>query len=473
MKKIRIEKDFLGEMQVPADKYYGGQTARALLNFPVTGQKLDEDLIHALGMIKYASAKANAELGLLPADIGAAIMEASAAVFHGDLDDEFPIDPIQGGAGTSTNMNANEVIANKALEILGKEKGDYSIVSPNTHVNMAQSTNDVYPTALHVAALIKAGRLQQVGDALARAFRAKEREFDEIVKMARTQLQDAVPIRLGQEFGAWAQVVERRNRRVTNAVKNLIYVNMGGTAVGTALNADPSYIDNVIIYLSETSGYQLVRAENLIDATQNADIFAEVSDALKTFALTLSKIANDLRLLSSGPRCGFQEINLPEMQPGSSIMPYKVNPVIPELVNQVAFQVVGHNITIGMAVEAGQLELNVMEPVIGFNLFRSFDYMTRAIEVFRARCIEGITADEEVCRSTVERSIGIVTALNPYIGYENSCSIAQEAYKTGKSVREVCLSRGILTEEQLNRLMDPKQMTEPRIVGKEVLYSGK
>jgi aspartate ammonia-lyase len=472
MKKYRVEKDFLGEMQVPEEKYYGCQTARALDNFPITGLKLDRDLVRAMGMIKYAAAKANMELGLLPQPIGKAVMEASLAVMNGELDDEFPIDPIQGGAGTSANMNANEVIANKAAEILGGKKGDYHLVSPNTHVNMAQSTNDVFPTSIRLASLAKAKRLVKVTEDLVKALREKEEEFDGILKMGRTQLQDAVPIRLGQEFGAWAQAVERGKRRINNAVQNLSTINLGGTAIGTALNADPAYIEKAVRYLSQISGYKLTSAENLIDATQNADVFAEVSDSLKTFALTLSKIANDLRLLSSGPKCGLKEINLPEVQPGSSIMPYKVNPVIPEVVNQVAFQVVGNNVTISMAVEAGQLELNVMEPVLAFNLFLSFDIMTNAIQVFRTKCIEGITANEEICRAMVERSIGVVTALNPHIGYENSCSIAKEAFKTGKSVKQVCLERGILSEEQLNLILDPKEMTEPGIAGKELLKAG-
>ena len=469
MKKYRVEKDFLGEMQVPEEKYYGCQTARALDNFPITGLKLDQDLVRAMGMIKYAAAKANMELGLLPQPIGKAVMEASLAVINGELDDEFPIDPIQGGAGTSANMNANEVIANKAAEILGGKKGDYNLVSPNTHVNMAQSTNDVFPTSIRLASLAKAKRLAKVTEDLVKALREKEKEFDGILKMGRTQLQDAVPIRLGQEFGAWAQAVERGKRRINHAVQNLLTINLGGTAIGTALNADPAYIEKAVRYLGQISGYKLTLAENLIDATQNADVFAEVSDSLKTFALTLSKIANDLRLLSSGPKCGLKEINLPEVQPGSSIMPYKVNPVIPEVVNQVAFQVVGNNVTISMAVEAGQLELNVMEPVLAFNLFQSFDIMTNVIQVFRTKCIEGITANEEVCRAMVERSIGVVTALNPHIGYENSCAIAKEAFKSGKSVKQVCLERGILTEEQLNKILDPKEMTEPGIAGKELL----
>ncbi|MEL7563625.1 MAG: aspartate ammonia-lyase [Dehalobacterium sp.] len=469
MGKTRVEKDFLGEMEVPAERYYGCQTARALENFPITGLKLDRDFVKALGMIKYAAAQANLELGLLPKPIGEAIMEASQAVINGELNDEFPIDPIQGGAGTSANMNANEVIANKAAEILGGARGEYKLISPNTHVNMAQSTNDVIPTAIRLAGLAKADRLEAVTKDLIKALREKEEAFDHVIKMGRTQLQDAVPIRLGQEFGAWAVAVERSLKRALNSINGFRKVNLGGTAIGTALNADPSYIVKVVENLSQISGYELIKADNLIDATQNADAFAAVADVLKTFALALSKIANDLRLLSSGPKCGLKEINLPEVQPGSSIMPYKVNPVIPEVVNQVAFQVIGSNMTISMAVEAGQLELNVMEPVIAFNLFQSFDMMTNVIEVFRKKCIEGITANEDICRSMVEKSIGVVTALNPHIGYENSCSIAEEAYKTGRSVKDVCIKRGILSEEEVNLILQPNEMTEPGIAGRKLL----
>lgn len=469
MERFRVEKDFLGEMQVPEDRYYGCQTARALENFPITGLKLDQDLVKALGMVKYAAAQANLELGLLPKYIGEAIMEASQAVINGELNDEFPIDPIQGGAGTSANMNANEVIANKAAEILGGARGVYKLVSPNTHVNMAQSTNDVIPTAIRLAGLVKADRLEAAARDLIKALREKEKEFDHVIKMGRTQLQDAVPIRLGQEFGAWAFAVERSLKRTLNSVNGFRKINLGGTAIGTALNADPAYMEKVVKELARVSGYDLIKAENLIDATQNADAFAAVADVLKTFALALSKIANDLRLLSSGPKCGLKEINLPEVQPGSSIMPYKVNPVIPEVVNQVAFQVVGNNITITMAVEAGQLELNVMEPVIAYNLFQSFDIMTNVIEVFRGKCIEGITANEDICRSMVEKSIGVVTALNPHIGYENSCSIAEEAYKSGRSVKDVCIKRGILSEADINLILQPNEMTEPGIAGRNLL----
>ncbi|HHT64408.1 MAG: aspartate ammonia-lyase [Bacillota bacterium] len=469
MTKYRVERDFLGEMQVPAERYYGCQTARALVNFPITGLKLDEDFVKAMGMVKYAAAEANMALGLLPEKIGKAIMEASLAVVNGELSDEFPVDPIQGGAGTSANMNVNEVIANKAAEILGGNKGDYKLVSPNTHVNMAQSTNDVIPTSIRLAALMKSQKLAKVSEDLVKALRDKEKEFDGILKMGRTHLQDAVPIRLGQEFGAWAQAVERGYRRMVNAANTLLTVNLGATAIGTALNADPEYLKMAVKNLAKISKFNFTLAENLIDATQFTDALAEVSDSLKTYALTLSKIANDLRLLASGPKCGLKEINLPEVQPGSSIMPSKVNPVMAEVVNQVAFQVIGNNLTVSLAVEAGQLELNVMEPVMAYNLFQSFDILSNVLKVFRERCIEGITANVDNCRAMVDRSVGVVTALNPHIGYENACSIAKEAFKTGRSVRDVCLERGILSEEHINIILDPKEMTEPGIAGKELL----
>ncbi len=469
MTKYRVERDFLGEMQVPAERYYGCQTARALVNFPITGLKLDEDFVKAMGMVKYAAAEANMALGLLPEKIGKAIMEASLAVVNGELSDEFPVDPIQGGAGTSANMNVNEVIANKAAEILGGNKGDYKLVSPNTHVNMAQSTNDVIPTSIRLAALMKSQKLAKVSEDLVKALRDKEKEFDGILKMGRTHLQDAVPIRLGQEFGAWAQAVERGYRRMVNAANTLLTVNLGATAIGTALNADPEYLKMAVKNLAKISKFNFTLAENLIDATQFTDALAEVSDSLKTYALTLSKIANDLRLLASGPKCGLKEINLPEVQPGSSIMPSKVNPVMAEVVNQVAFQVIGNNLTVSLAVEAGQLELNVMEPVMAYNLFQSFDILSNVLKVFRERCIEGITANVDNCRAMVDRSVGVVTALNPHIGYENACSIAKEAFKTGRSVRDVCLERGILSEEHINIILDPKELTEPGIAGKELL----
>lgn len=469
MTKYRVESDFLGEVNVPVEAYYGVQTVRAIKNFPITGEKLDPDMVKGLGMIKQAAAKANMNAGLLNKQIADAIIEASQAVIDGKLADNFPIDPIQGGAGTSSNMNANEVIANKAAELLGGKKGDYKLVSPNSHVNMSQSTNDVYPTSIRLGCLFKAKKLAEASEMLINALDEKAKEFDNIIKMGRTQLQDAIPVRLGQEFAAYAQAVKRSQKRVDHACECLKEHNMGATAIGTALNAEPQYIELVNKFLSQISGFDLKTAVNLIDATQNTDAFSEVSGALKTYALILSKIANDLRLLSSGPRCGLKEINLPEVQPGSSIMPFKVNPVIPEVVSQVAFQVVGNDATISMGVEAGQMELNAMEPVMSFNLFQSFTIMTNAIKTFVDNCIKGITANEDICKSMVEKSFGTVTALNPHIGYENSCNIAKEVCRTGKTVREVTIEKGFLKEEEVELILRPHEMTEPGIAGKKLL----
>lgn len=367
--QFRIEKDFLGEKEVPKDAYYGIQTMRAVENFPITGYRLDDALIRAIAIVKKAAALANADIGQLDRSVAAAIADAADEVIAGKLHDQFIVDPIQGGAGTSINMNANEVLANRALEILGKEKGDYKTVSPNSHVNMAQSTNDSVPTAIRISVIGALGTLLETMEELYEEFMAKAREFDGLIKMGRTHLQDAVPIRLGQEFEAYARVLKRDISRISAARESLYEVNMGATAVGTGLNADPEYMDKVVEYLADYSGFPIKRAENLVDATQNSDCYLEVSAALKVCMLNMSKIANDLRLMASGPRCGFGEINLPPRQPGSSIMPGKVNPVMAEVVNQSAFQVVGNDLTISMAAEAGQFELNVMGPVLVFSIF--------------------------------------------------------------------------------------------------------
>jgi len=367
-------------------------------------------------------------------------------------------------------MNVNEVIANRAIELYGKgNRGDYSVISSLTHVNMSQSTNDAVPTAIKIALLLKTGELLKATERVEKVFREKSKEFDHVLKMGRTQLEDAVPIRLGQEFLAYANATKRSRERIEKAINNLRIVNMGATAIGACLNADPQYISFVIDNLKEMSGFDITLAEDLIDATQNTDVFVEVSSAIKAWAVVLSKISNDLRLMGSGPRCGILEINLPEVQPGSSIMPGKVNPVIPEVVNQVAFQVIGNDLTITLASEAGQLELNVMEPVLAFNLMQSFDIMTNVQNTFVERCVEGITANEERCREYVEKSIGIVTALNPHIGYEKTCLVAKEALKGEKSIREVVLEHKFLDEEKLNIILDPYEMTEAGIAGKELL----
>ncbi|MCP8969489.1 aspartate ammonia-lyase [Ectobacillus ponti] len=466
---VRIERDFLGEKEVPQQAYYGVQTMRAVENFPITGYRLHPSLIHAMAIVKKAAASANMETGYLPRDIAHAIIEAADEIMEGRLHDQFIVDPIQGGAGTSINMNANEVIANRALELLGKEKGDYKTISPNTHVNMAQSTNDAFPTGIHLAVLSMLGKLLETMEKLHDAFAQKAREFDHVIKMGRTHLQDAVPIRLGQEFEAYRRVLARDIKRIQQSRQHLYEVNMGATAVGTGLNADPRYIERVVAHIAEISGFPIVRAEDLVDATQNTDAYTEVSAALKVCMMNMSKVANDLRLMASGPRVGLTEIQLPARQPGSSIMPGKVNPVMAEVVNQVAFQVIGNDHTICLAAEAGQMELNVMEPVLVFNLLQSIDIMKNAFEVFRAYCIEGIVANERVLREYVERSVGVITAVNPHIGYEMASRIAREAIATGKSVRELCLHYGVLTEAELDIILDPYEMTHPEIAGASLL----
>lgn len=465
----RIERDLLGEKKVPADAYYGIQTMRAVENFPITGHPPHPELIRALAAVKKAAAKANAEVGALKRDIAAAIIEAADEVIQGKWMDQFIVDAIQGGAGTSTNMNANEVIANRAIELLGGEKGDYTKVSPNTHVNMAQSTNDAVPSAIRIAILRLADGLCQSLAALYEALLNKEREMDDVIKMGRTHLQDAVPIRLGQEFGAYARAIKRDLDRVRESLCHLYEVNMGATAVGTGLNALPEYIEHAVHFLAEETGLPLKRAEHLVDATQNADHYTQVSSSLKILAINLSKMANDLRLLSSGPLTGLNEINLPARQPGSSIMPGKVNPVMAEVVNQISFQVIGNDHTVSLAAEAGQLELNVMEPVLVYNLLQSLTILDNGIRVFTNYAVEGMTANVERCREQVERSVGIITAINPHVGYETASHIAKQALSTGKSVREICLEEGYMTEEELDAVLDPQEMTEPGIAGQKLL----
>lgn len=470
MEDYRIEEDLLGKRKVPHNVYYGIQTLRAKENFQITGYKMDKKFIKSLGIVKKAAAKANMAIDLLDEKRARAIMNAAQEVIDGKLDNQFILDPIQGGAGTSTNMNANEVIANRAIELYGEgHRGDYSVISPLTHVNMSQSTNDVIPTAIRIALLLKSESLLESTDELEKAFREKANKFDHVLKMGRTQLQDAVPIRLGQEFLAHANAAKRSKKRIARSIESLKIINIGATAIGTSLNADPDYIQHVVENLRDMLGFDLEVAEDLVDATQHTDVYVEVSSAIKAWAVALSKICNDLRLLGSGPRSGLHEINLPEVQPGSSIMPGKVNPVIPEAVNQVVFQVIGSDVTISMAAEAGQLELNVMEPVLAWNLMQTFDMMTNAQHMLVDKCIKGITANEERCKEFVEKSIGIVTALNPHIGYENACMVAKEALEEHKSIREVVLSHQFLDEEKLNIILDPYEMTMEGIAGKELL----
>ncbi len=467
--EFRTEKDSIGTKNVPEDVYYGVQSLRAAENFHITGLNMHPEIINSLAYIKKAAAITNCEAGLLDKKIAQAIVKACDEILGGKFHEDFIVDPIQGGAGTSLNMNANEVIANRANEILGGKKGDYSIVNPNDHVNCGQSTNDVIPTAGKMTSLRLLKNLKKELMRLHTALEKKAEEFDGVIKMGRTQLQDAVPIRLGQEFKAYSVAVLRDIRRMDKAMDEMRTLNMGGTAVGTGLNADEAYLRRIVPNLSEISDMELVQAYDLIDSTQNLDPFVAVSGAVKACAVTLSKIANDLRLMSSGPRAGFGEINLPAKQNGSSIMPGKVNPVIPEVVNQVAFNVIGNDVTITMAAEAGQLELNAFEPIIFYCLFQSIDTLGYAVQTFVDNCVTGITANETRCRYFVENSVGIITAICPYVGYQKAAEIAKEAIKTGESVKKLIIEQGILTEEQMDEILDPLQMTEPGISGKEHL----
>lgn len=457
----RKEKDSVGTKDVPEEVYYGVQSLRAAENFHITGLSMHPEIINSLAYIKKAAAITNCEIGLLEKRKASAIVRACDEILAGKLHKEFIVDPIQGGAGTSLNMNANEVIANRAIELLGGKKGDYSIVHPNDDVNLGQSTNDVIPTAGKMTSLRLLEHLKKDLLELHKALCAKAEEFDHILKMGRTQMQDAVPIRLGQEFQAYSVAVMRDIRRMDVAMDEMRAINMGGTAIGTGINADPGYISRIVPNLNEVSAMQFYQAFDLIDSTQNLDSFVAVSGAIKACAVTLSKIANDLRLMSSGPRAGFGEINLPVRQNGSSIMPGKVNPVIPEVVNQVAFFVIGNDMTITMAAEAGQLELNAFEPIIFYCLFYSIDTLGYAVNTFTHNCISGITANEERCRSLVENSIGVITALSPILGYQHAADIAKKALAKGTSVRSVILEEKLMTSEELDRLLEPMHMTEP------------
>ncbi|MDR7077653.1 aspartate ammonia-lyase [Neobacillus niacini] len=467
--KKRIEKDFLGEKEIPFEAYYGIQTMRAVENFPITGYRIDDSLIKALAMVKKAAAIANMNTTRLYKGLANVIIQAADEIIAGKWDDQIIVDPIQGGAGTSMNMNVNEVIANRGLELLGHPKGDYFHLSPNTHVNMSQSTNDVFPTAIHIATLTLLEKLLVTMDDMQKVFKQKAVQFEKVIKMGRTHLQDAVPIRLGQEFEAYSRVLSRDINRIKHTREHLLEVNMGATAVGTGLNADPKYIKDVVTQLAGISGFPLVNAEHLVDATQNTDAYTEVSATLKVCMMNMSKIANDLRLMASGPRAGLGEIRLPARQPGSSIMPGKVNPVMPELINQIAFQVIGNDNTICLASEAGQLELNVMEPVLVFNLLQSISIMNNGFRAFTEHCLAGIEANEERLKEYVDKSVGIITAVNPHLGYEVAARIAREATITGKSVRELCLQYDVLTEEELDIILNVYEMTKPGIAGEALL----
>ncbi len=462
--RTRHEHDLLGDRDVPSEVYYGVQTLRGLENFNISGVTLSfyPLLIEALAMVKLASAKANYDLGLLSKPITDAIVQACYEIINGKLQDDFVIDMFQGGAGTSTNMNANEVIANRALEILGYEKGDYKYCHPNNHVNLSQSTNDAYPTSVKIALINSNKKLVEVLSSLIESFHNKAKEFGSVIKMGRTQMQDAVPMTLGQEFEAYAVTLSEEIQRLEQNAKLFLEVNMGATAIGTGINADPDYSDKCISHLKEVTGLNVVLAANLVEATQDTGAFVIYSSAVKRLAIKLSKICNDLRLLSSGPRTGFNEINLPPMQPGSSIMPGKVNPVIPEVVNQIAFKVIGNDLTVTLAAEAGQLELNVMEPVIVQSIFESIELLKNGMSTLKYKCIDGITANEDRCRALVERSIGIVTALNPVLGYEVSTQLAKEALETNRGVYELVLEKNLLSKEQLDKILAPENMIKPQ-----------
>lgn len=459
----RKESDLIGELSVPEAAYYGVQTQRAINNFKISNQLLSAypDFVKALGYVKKAAAKTNFELGIFSEEIWKAIDRACDEVIDGKFDDQFPVDMIQGGAGTSVNMNANEVIANRALELMGYERGDYKHCSPNDHVNYAQSTNDAYPTAVKIAIFLMNQKLEKKISNAANAFRAKGIEFSDVIKMGRTQLQDAVPMTLGQEFEAYAVSIEKDIKELYWNAEQLLSVNMGGTAIGTGLNAPLGYKEKCTGHLAEITGLAITLAEDLVESSPDTGGYVSYSSALKRTALKLSKICNDLRLLSSGPKAGLNEINLPPMQPGSSIMPGKVNPVIPEVVNQVCFRIIGNDLTVSFAAEAGQLELNVMEPVLSFSIMESIQLLGNALDTLVERCINGITANKEVCENMVKGSIGIVTALNPYIGYKNSSKIAKEALKTGKRVYDLVLEHQLLSKERLDEILDPENMLSP------------
>ena len=467
--KVRMEHDSIGSKEIPADVYYGVQTLRAAENFHITGMYMHPELIKSVVQIKKAAAITNCEVGHLDKKITEAIVKACDEIIGGKMHDQFIVDPIQGGAGTSLNMNANEVIANRAIELLGGDKGNYSIVNPNDHVNYGQSTNDVFPSCGRITSLKLLNKAQLQLTRLYDALLNKAEEFDGVIKMGRTQLQDAVPIRLGQEFRAYSAAIKRDISRLESAKQEMSSLNLGGTAIGTGLNADIMYSQKVILILSDICGLPLTQAYDLIDATQNLDGYTFVSGVVKACAVNLSKISNDLRLMSSGPRAGLGEINLPAKQNGSSIMPGKVNPVIPEVVNQVAFNIIGNDMTITMATEAGQLELNAFEPIIFYNLFQSIETLSYAVSTLVDNCIQGITANVQRCKSMVENSVGIITALCPHIGYEKSAVIAKEAIKTGASVKELILRDGILSEDKLGKILNPYSMTEPGISGQEML----
>ncbi|GIK59668.1 MAG: aspartate ammonia-lyase [Ignavibacteriota bacterium] len=462
--RTRSEHDLLGDREVPNEVYYGVQTLRAIENFMISGVTLNFHpvIIQALAMVKMAAAKTNNELGLLSKPVTDAIVQACSEIINGKLHTHFIVDMIQGGAGTSTNMNANEVIANRALEILGYEKGEYKYCHPNNHVNLSQSTNDAYPTSVKIALILANRTLTEVLKELIQSFHDKAKEFSHIIKMGRTQLQDAVPMTMGQEFEAYAVTLGEEVERLEQNVKLFLEVNMGATAIGTGINSHPDYSKKVVSHLRDITKMEIVLANNLVEATQDTGAFVMYSSAVKRLAVKLSKICNDLRLLSSGPRTGINEINLPPMQPGSSIMPGKINPVIPEVVNQIAFKVIGNDLTVTLAAEAGQLQLNVFEPIIVESLFESIEMLKNGMMTLKQKCVDGITVNEDRCRSLVENSIGLVTALNPVLGYETSTQLAKEALDKNKGVYELVLEKKLLSKAELDDLLKPENMIKPK-----------
>ncbi len=460
----RIEKDLLGEKSIPANAYWGVHTSRALDNYQITGFPLYNapELVNALVSVKWSAAKANADLNVIPRDIAEAIGKACLEIRQGRLHDQFVVDVIQGGAGTSTNMNANEVVANRAIELLGGKKGNYKLVHPIEHVNASQSTNDVYPTAVKIGLINAIVGLSREMSLLKEAFAEKANQFQHVLKIGRTQLQDAVPMTLGQEFSAFSVMIAEDTLRLQEAISLIHEINLGATAIGTGINTDPEYASRARGYLVELTELELVTAANLVEATQDTGAFVQLSGVLKRIAVKLSKVCNDLRLLSSGPQAGLNEINLPAKAAGSSIMPGKVNPIIPEVVNQVAFEVIGNDVTVTMAAEAGQLQLNAFEPIIAWSLFKSIYHLTAACNTLTINCVQGITANEALLRERVNSSASLATALNPYIGYDQASEIAKLALKTGRRVDELVLEKNLLTKEELSEIVKPEVLTQPR-----------
>lgn len=457
----RTEKDSLGTREIPADRYYGIQTTRAVENYPISGMRAHPTLIRAFGMVKGAAAEANRELGLVDKKIADAIIQAAQEVERGKWNGEFVVDVFQAGAGVSFHMNTNEVIANRSIEILGGELGDYSKVHPNDHVNYGQSTNDVFPTGMRLATLLELENLYPVLDSLAAALEKKGKEFHEILKSGRTHMQDAVPMRLGQEFAAYGGSIRRSTDAIRSSAEMLRELGLGGSAVGTGINTHPDYRERAIRNLARISGQQLVPADDMRYAMQSNLAMSAVSSALRNLALEVIRISNDLRLLSSGPNTGFAEINLPALQPGSSIMPGKINPVIPELAAMVAFQVIGNDSAVAMAVQAGQLELNVMMPTMAYSVLQSITILTNMLRQFTDKCVAGITANDKRCNFYVQATVSLATALNPYIGYAKAAEIAKEAVATGRSIIEIAREKKLLSEKEINEILDPVRMTEP------------